>query len=60
MKNDGANDRLEHRTSASPTVRSALADVEHQTRAFVEQQPLVAVLMAVGLGFIVARVAARH
>ena len=59
MKNDGANSGTG--ASAGTSVLSGLAaEVEQQTRAFVEQRPVMAVLMAVSLGFVVARVAARH
>jgi hypothetical protein len=40
-------------------IGSELKDLERQARAFVQQRPLVAVLAAVGLGYLVARLAAR-
>ncbi len=59
MKNDGASARR-YTPLTSSSVATALTDVERQTRAFVEQRPVVAVMMALGLGLVVGRLAIRH
>jgi ElaB/YqjD/DUF883 family membrane-anchored ribosome-binding protein len=41
------------------TLTSGLKDLEGQARAFVHERPVVAVLVAAGLGYLVARLASR-
>jgi len=41
------------------TPRSSVTALEAQARAFIRQQPVVAVLAAVGAGYLVARLVAR-
>lgn len=38
---------------------SELKSLEQQARTFVQQQPIVAVLAAVGIGYLIARLASR-
>ena len=38
---------------------SGLKDLEEQARAFVHERPIVAVLIAAGFGYLVARLASR-
>ena len=38
---------------------SGLKDLEEQARAFVQERPIVAVLVAAGLGYLIARLASR-
>ncbi|HXC50945.1 MAG TPA: hypothetical protein VN634_08680 [Candidatus Limnocylindrales bacterium] len=38
---------------------SGLKDLEMQARAFVHERPIVAVLVAAGLGYLLARLASR-
>lgn len=59
MKKDDVADVRRRDGRASTGVRSMMTDVEQQTRAFVDQRPVVAVLAAVGLGYLLARIAAR-
>lgn len=40
-------------------LRSGVTDLEQQARAFIRQRPVVAVLAAVGAGYLVARLVAR-
>lgn len=40
-------------------VRSRLTDVEQQARTRIRQRPIVAVLAAVGVGYLVARLVSR-
>jgi hypothetical protein len=40
-------------------VRSGLADLEQQARTLIRQRPVVAVLAAVGVGYLVARLFSR-
>ena len=40
-------------------VRSTLTDLEQQARTLIRQRPVVAVLAAVGFGYLVARVVSR-
>lgn len=40
-------------------VRSRRADLEQQARTLIRQRPVVAVLAAVGVGYLVARLVAR-
>jgi len=40
-------------------VRSTVTDLEQQARALIRQRPVVAVLAAVGVGYLVARLVAR-
>ena len=40
-------------------VRSSVADLEQQARTFIRQRPVTAVLAAVGVGYLVARLVAR-
>ena len=39
--------------------RSPVADLEEQARAFIRERPVAAVLAAVGLGYLVARLVSR-
>ena len=55
MNNDGGRDDRRQTTG----MRTMLTDAEQQARTFVEQRPVAAVLVALGIGFIVARAAAR-
>ena len=41
------------------TVRSTVTDLEQQARALIRQRPVVAVLAAAGVGYLVARIVAR-
>lgn len=45
--------------SQARQVRSRSATLDRELRLFVKQRPVVAVLMAVGAGFFVARLASR-
>lgn len=40
-------------------VRSSVTDLEQQARALIRQRPVVAVLAAVGVGYLVARLVSR-
>ena len=40
-------------------VRSKVAELEQQARTLIRQRPVVAVLAAVGVGYLVARLVAR-
>ena len=40
-------------------VRSRVTDLEEQARALIRQRPVVAVLAAVGVGYLVARLVSR-
>jgi hypothetical protein len=40
-------------------VRSKVTDLEQQARTFIRQRPVVAVLAAVGAGYLVARLVSR-
>ncbi|MBI4514973.1 MAG: hypothetical protein HY699_04045 [Deltaproteobacteria bacterium] len=40
-------------------VRSKVTDLEQQARALIKQRPVVAVLAAVGVGYLVARLVSR-
>jgi hypothetical protein len=40
-------------------VRSRLTDMEQQARTLIRQRPIVAVLAAVGAGYLVARLVSR-
>ena len=40
-------------------VRSKVTDLEQQARTLIRQRPVVAVLAAVGVGYLVARVVSR-
>jgi hypothetical protein len=41
------------------TLRSTVTDLEQQVRTFSRQRPVVAVLAAVGVGYLVARLFSR-
>jgi ElaB/YqjD/DUF883 family membrane-anchored ribosome-binding protein len=41
------------------SVRSKVTDLEHQTRTLIRQRPVVAVLAAVGVGYLIARLVSR-
>ncbi len=43
----------------STQVRSTVTDLEQQARTLIRQRPVVAVLTAVGVGYLVARVVSR-
>jgi ElaB/YqjD/DUF883 family membrane-anchored ribosome-binding protein len=40
-------------------VRSKVTDLEQQARTLIRQRPVVAVLVAVGVGYLVARLVSR-
>jgi hypothetical protein len=40
-------------------VRSGLPDLEQQARTLIRQRPVVAVLAAIGVGYLVARLVSR-
>jgi len=40
-------------------LRSSVTDLEQQARTFIRQRPVVAVLAAVGAGYLVARLVSR-
>lgn len=40
-------------------LRGSVTDLEQQARAFIRQRPVVAVLAAIGAGYLVARLVAR-
>jgi ElaB/YqjD/DUF883 family membrane-anchored ribosome-binding protein len=54
---------LPRRTEQVPpdiaAVRSKVTDLEQQARTLVRERPVVAVLAAAGVGYLVARLAAR-
>jgi ElaB/YqjD/DUF883 family membrane-anchored ribosome-binding protein len=39
--------------------RSSVADLEQQARTFIRQRPIVALLAAAGVGYLVARLVSR-
>lgn len=43
----------------SAAVRSTVTELEQQVRTLIRQRPVVAVLAAAGLGYLVARIVAR-
>jgi hypothetical protein len=43
----------------SAAVHSTLTELEQQARALIRQRPVVAVLAAVGVGYLVARLVSR-
>jgi hypothetical protein len=49
--------RPEH--AANPEVASTLTELTQRARAVIEQRPVVAVLTAIGVGYIVARLVSR-
>ena len=51
--------RVEHRPSSLPALPSSVTDLEQQARTFIRERPVVAVLAAVGAGYLVARLVAR-
>ena len=51
--------RVERGQPNSATVRSGLTDLEQQARTLIRQRPVVAVLAAVGIGYLVARLVSR-
>lgn len=42
-----------------PDIADAVTDVEHYARTLITQRPVVAVIAAVGFGYLVARLIAR-
>lgn len=42
-----------------PDIADAVTDVEHHARTLIMQRPLVAVIAAVGFGYLVARLISR-
>jgi len=42
------------------SIRVAVSDLEQQARTLIRQQPVVSVLAAAGLGYLVARLLARN
>ena len=51
--------RVERGQPNSAAVRSGLTDLEQQARTLIRQRPVVAVLAAVGIGYLVARLVSR-
>jgi hypothetical protein len=49
----------EHGQADGVAVRSRVTDLEQQARTFIRQRPVVAVLAAVGVGYLVARLVSR-
>ena len=49
----------ERRQPNSATVRSGLTDLEQQARTLIRQRPVVAVLAAASVGYLVARLVSR-
>ena len=52
--------RAEEGQSDITEVQSTVADLEERARTFIRQRPVVAVLLAVGVGYLVARVLSRR
>lgn len=50
---------VERAESGVDAIGSELKDLEKQARAAIQERPIVAVLVAVGLGYLVARLASR-
>lgn len=55
---------VDRRSSSSadqpwPDIADAVTDVEHYARTLIMQRPVVAVIAAVGFGYLVARLIAR-
>jgi hypothetical protein len=40
-------------------IRSKVAELEQHAQAFIKQQPIVAILAAAGVGYLVARIVTR-
>jgi hypothetical protein len=51
--------RVEQGQPDIAAVRSRLTDLEQQARTLIRQRPVVAVLAAVGVGYLVARLVSR-
>jgi len=51
--------RAEKERADIAAVRSRVTDLEQQARTLIKQRPIVAVLAAVGAGYLVARVLSR-
>ena len=51
--------RLEQVQARITQVRSRVADIEEHARTLIRQRPVVAVLAAVGVGYLVARLVSR-
>jgi hypothetical protein len=51
--------RAEHGQPDIAAVRTRLTDLEQQARILIRQRPVVAVLAAVGAGYLAARVVSR-
>ncbi len=51
--------RVEHVQPDIAAVRSKVTDLEQQARTLIRQRPVVAVLAAAGVGYLVARLVAR-
>lgn len=51
--------RAEQVEAAGAAVRSRVTDLEQQARTLISQRPVVAVLAAVGVGYLVARLVSR-
>lgn len=51
--------RAEQEQTDIAAVRSRVTDLEEQARTLIKQRPIVAVLAAVGAGYLVARVLSR-
>ncbi len=51
--------RPERERSSSADVRAKAAEVDRQFRMLIRQRPIAAVLAAVGLGYLTARLVAR-
>jgi hypothetical protein len=51
--------RAEQAQSEIAAVRSTVTDLEQQARTLIRQRPVVALLAAVGVGYLVARLVSR-
>jgi hypothetical protein len=51
--------RPEHVESGFEEARARVTDLEHRARTLIRQRPIVAVLAALGVGYLAARVVSR-
>ncbi len=51
--------RAEPEQPSIAAIRSRLTDLEQEARTLIRQRPVVAVLAAVGVGYVVARLVSR-
>jgi hypothetical protein len=60
IENTGPTPLREQQVAANGAdIGSGVTDLEEQARAFIKKRPVVAVLSAVGLGYLVARLVSR-